>query len=138
MKFGPIMLLPWLQHDTRELRQLQEQHNVQYFRADMSFGPLERSKVMRAMERVAYVPSPAERERGREWHLGDTPSPPAEGASPPLHSPRASFGIVSWYTTVLGEAAGRKVQETLRSPAGRTLPPAQTGPLSFKGGCRTP
>jgi len=32
---------------------------------------------------------------GREWHLGDTPSPPAEGAWPPLHSLRASFEIVS-------------------------------------------
>ena len=29
------------------------------------------------------------------WHLGDTPTPPAEGAKPPLHSSRAGFEIVS-------------------------------------------
>ena len=92
MKFGPIMLLPWLQHDTRELRQLQEQHNVQYFRANMSFGPLERSKVMRAMERVAYVPSPAERERGREWQLGDAPSPRQKGLRPLCTPPGPVLG----------------------------------------------
>ena len=53
MKFGLLMLLPWLPHDTLELCQLQEPHNVQYFGVNMSFGPLERAKVMRAMERFA-------------------------------------------------------------------------------------